>query len=397
MSQTQSTRCPHCQTAFRVTAEQLAAAKGAVRCGSCLQVFNATEYLLETTPRKSRNRPEEQPRRRPESSLEDTPQSARWNTSPVAPEDAATFERDDDDLLFNADDDDDVLFMDDDEYDLSDDNDETAEDNSSLEFSDSFLSLDDASDTSPAHTEDTEPDKATQSADDSWALEMLASMEEEDAGRQPTRHQDMTLTDLETNSDPFGDRPASAPPRRRSNHSQQLEAAFANQDLDEMADQMDASESRRWPWRAGTVVLAILLLAQIGWWERQRLSQQPGLDTVYQTVCNVLGCDLPEAAPDAGSIRALSSVLRPLPDGRMRLDAVFVNRGDRPSPFPMLKLTIEDFQGSTIADGLFAPEGYVGGELRPNDLMPPGRPVSISMNLERPVEDLNNFRLTFHY
>lgn len=396
MSQTQSTRCPHCQTAFRVTAEQLAAAKGAVRCGSCLQVFNATEYLLETTPRKPRNRPAEQLSRRPESSTDDNPQASRWEASPEAPEDAATFERDDD-LLFNADDDDDVLFMDDDEYDLADDNDDTEAESSSLEFSDSFLSLDDASDTSPAHTEDTEPDKAAPSADDSWALEMLASMEKEDAGAQPTRHQDMSLTDLETDSDPFGDRPVSTSPRRRSSHSEQLEAAFANQDLDEMADQMEASASRRWPWRAGAVVLAILLLAQIGWWERQRLSQQPGLDTVYQTVCNLIGCDLPETAPDAGSIRALSSVLRPLPDGRMRLDAVFVNRGDRPSPFPMLKLTIEDFQGNTLADGLFAPEDYVGGELRPNDLMPPGRPVSISMNLERPVEDLNNFRLTFHY
>ena len=35
------TRCPQCKTAFRVTKLQLAVAKGAVRCGSCLAVFKA--------------------------------------------------------------------------------------------------------------------------------------------------------------------------------------------------------------------------------------------------------------------------------------------------------------------------------------------------------------------
>ena len=35
------TQCPHCQTSFRVTHHQLSVARGVVRCGHCLQVFNA--------------------------------------------------------------------------------------------------------------------------------------------------------------------------------------------------------------------------------------------------------------------------------------------------------------------------------------------------------------------
>ncbi len=42
------TRCPKCGTAFRVTPSQLQSAKGAVRCGSCLHVFKAQEYLVAT-------------------------------------------------------------------------------------------------------------------------------------------------------------------------------------------------------------------------------------------------------------------------------------------------------------------------------------------------------------
>lgn len=40
------TRCPTCETAFRVTPEQLDAANGMVRCGKCIGVFNAPEHLV---------------------------------------------------------------------------------------------------------------------------------------------------------------------------------------------------------------------------------------------------------------------------------------------------------------------------------------------------------------
>lgn len=40
------TRCPKCETSFRVTEAHLNSAKGAVRCGSCLHIFNARDYLV---------------------------------------------------------------------------------------------------------------------------------------------------------------------------------------------------------------------------------------------------------------------------------------------------------------------------------------------------------------
>lgn len=42
---TLTTRCAHCHTVFRVTAEQLRARAGRVRCGRCLQVFDALAGL----------------------------------------------------------------------------------------------------------------------------------------------------------------------------------------------------------------------------------------------------------------------------------------------------------------------------------------------------------------
>lgn len=47
MTESFVTQCPHCQTRFRVTRAQLGMARGAVRCGACMQVFNAAEHLAE--------------------------------------------------------------------------------------------------------------------------------------------------------------------------------------------------------------------------------------------------------------------------------------------------------------------------------------------------------------
>ncbi len=41
------TRCPACETHFRVTAEQLKARSGRVRCGECQHIFNALDSLIE--------------------------------------------------------------------------------------------------------------------------------------------------------------------------------------------------------------------------------------------------------------------------------------------------------------------------------------------------------------
>jgi predicted Zn finger-like uncharacterized protein len=44
------TRCPACETHFRITPAQLKARSGSVRCGACQNVFNALDSLIEEPP-----------------------------------------------------------------------------------------------------------------------------------------------------------------------------------------------------------------------------------------------------------------------------------------------------------------------------------------------------------
>lgn len=63
------TRCAHCQTVFRITAPQLQARGGQVRCGRCLQVFDGLAGLQAEAPQSLQPdpvQPEPQPQAVPE-------------------------------------------------------------------------------------------------------------------------------------------------------------------------------------------------------------------------------------------------------------------------------------------------------------------------------------------
>ena len=55
------TRCPACQTLFRISSEQLRARQGMVRCGHCRHTFNALD-TLDTEPAVSIASPTPAPR-----------------------------------------------------------------------------------------------------------------------------------------------------------------------------------------------------------------------------------------------------------------------------------------------------------------------------------------------
>ena len=60
------TRCPKCETRFRVTDAQLSVASGKVRCGNCMAVFNAVEHRINegasgiSSPKSGPSAPEQQ-------------------------------------------------------------------------------------------------------------------------------------------------------------------------------------------------------------------------------------------------------------------------------------------------------------------------------------------------
>lgn len=73
------TRCPQCETTFRVIPDQLNLAQGWVRCGRCTRVFEADQHLFEMSPEAPPSAPaapvDAVPRVLP---VKETPPSSSW-------------------------------------------------------------------------------------------------------------------------------------------------------------------------------------------------------------------------------------------------------------------------------------------------------------------------------
>lgn len=133
------TRCPQCNTAFRVTENQLSVADGVVRCGSCLAVFKALDYNVNET-----------------AETDETSATIRQHI-----ENADLQEDDLNESLIDDSDDDNGLTLNDDIYDLDIDS-----RNKKTSLFDRQLKP------ITQHTRE--------SADESWALDMLADLEDDD-------------------------------------------------------------------------------------------------------------------------------------------------------------------------------------------------------------------------
>ena len=86
------TQCPHCSTAFRVTAQVLKQAAGKVRCGGCGAAFNALEFLSEEKPEVATAEPTPErtpPELTPESTLADADTPPEPPPAAMSPEQGA--------------------------------------------------------------------------------------------------------------------------------------------------------------------------------------------------------------------------------------------------------------------------------------------------------------------
>ncbi len=79
---TKYTRCPQCETAFKVSEKMLAMANGKVRCGACLSVFQANEHFV----KPKQKHPVKQPVVKPEQPEEQLKEQARTSEKAVEQE-----------------------------------------------------------------------------------------------------------------------------------------------------------------------------------------------------------------------------------------------------------------------------------------------------------------------
>lgn len=164
--------------------------------------------------------------------------------------------------------------------------------------------------------------------------------------------------------------------------------------------QFAAGRHRHWGrtlgWSALALVAALGLGAQYLWQQQARLSQEPGLRPLYLQACAVLGCSLqPYRDLDAVRSETLTVRTHPSTPNALRVSVNFRNTAPFPQAFPILVLSFNSAQNSVIALREFAPTEYLDPGLQTREMMPPGAPVQIELDLMDPGRDAVNYTLAF--
>lgn len=144
-----------------------------------------------------------------------------------------------------------------------------------------------------------------------------------------------------------------------------------------------------WHWRIGNCLLALALLVQIGYFEADRLIQQPKLHQVVSRVCQVVGCRLPAYYNTPEDWSVSHGDLQAQQDNRYWLTAALTNHSDSLQNLPALKLTLNDYQGQPMRMRIFAPTVF-----SPTATLPANQTLEIRLPLVISAAPIGGFSLT---
>ena len=426
------TRCPHCQTSFRVRDEHLSVAKGMVRCGSCLQVFKAAEHFIDNPQAAkpvvaaARTEKAEQPQSTPVKSPPLKPEVSKAEARPVKP--AVTPAKAE---ASTADDDDFGLIHDDMEDDpiperLADDpftdfNLRTPEHRSrpkprdDLELDESIFNVRNADrDTLDfiGGGGDDNYGKAPD-ADESWANALL---EDDDNSVDTSKISLDGADDFNYDLPPPEDDDFQGFMDEDEHHD---EAFALNGDLDIPSEELsielppnnapinvavqdeplDLGERTRrripWGWLSGILLMLIVAAAQTFYFNFDEWSRTPQWRPSYAKACELAGCQLPKVQ----NIRDMTTqnlVVRSHPTLQRALvvDALLLNKADYEQPFPDITLMFRDLNDNMVASRRFTPAQYLSGELSGENDMPVQTPVHIALELVDPGPEAVSYSIS---
>ena len=401
------TQCPHCQTRFRVNHAQLSVARGVVRCGSCLQVFNAARQLLE----QRAHAPE--------------PEQPVIALPPEAPRAISQKQ-------WTAE-----------ELDL---------DNLDLDEELAKLERREIQHTLPVGAERRQPGAERRQKEDAlsasretvkaeeekWAASLFSEPPEERTNvsedepestkvpatkrrTEPSMSHHIDTIDDETplRASPDDDdidppftpltqsadepEPEERPqfrrkrPRPEAGVHDDLLQDLEDDPLHLYAQKRPQGLGRRLIWMLLVLIAAAGLAGQYIAYQFDDLARQDAYRPWFQQLCPTLGCTVPSRV-DIAHIKSSNLVVRSHPEfaGALVVDAIIYNRATFSQPFPLLELRFADLNGSLIASRRFKPAEYLSGELAGVSEMPSQTPIHISLDIFDPGNKAVNYSLSFH-
>jgi predicted Zn finger-like uncharacterized protein len=375
------TRCPQCETHFRVTPEQLRARKGKVRCGACQSVFNALDSLCD------------------EPVAEDSPAPL----TPLAVEDIlaeATASAPDAFRAAN----DEVLetltpeAVPQDEVIAPESEARTQADPSEPAQTIATMPAEEATSTASGvvHVTDAEATEKSRCSEDGDELppveaaittgEANSAVASTATGESPPIAPELSEVPATSDTSPAPDVP------------KDLADLVAPADPEDHWDRVpERAAPRRWTWVLGSVLLLVTASLQLAFAFRVELAVlTPGLRPALSGVSALIGATVPyPRKPELIGIEA--SDLAPAGTDRLLLTATVKNRAPFDQEFPALELTLTDTQDAALVRKVLAPADYLPADHPPQAAFAAQEEVAVHLTLETPGVPAAGYRLYLFY
>ncbi len=342
------TRCPHCLTVFVVAAEQLKAAHGNVRCGTCLESFDAIPHLSEGPAQA----PPEMP-------------------------------REGDGLDVDID----VGIDGDEGADAGDPRTPNEQLISTLDAARAAASDDDAP-WAPPPTDGLQPDVAAPgdgvddsdpdlSPGDGSAASAGQHYDNGDTGNGYTARRVSVLEKSRPESDaPLPD--------------------VLRQDAEEFAASTAARRRSIGYGIAGVALLVLLAGQYVFFMPEDAARRYPQWRGAIESLCVQIGCVLPERR-DPARIRVVSRSVRVHPrlEGVMQIKATLTNTAPFRQLYPQVRFTLFNVNGQTIATRDFQPSEYLGRRVAASARLRPQTSFQVELDVLAPEEAAVSFEFQF--
>ncbi len=384
MTNSQLTQCPHCKASFKVSEEQLNAANGRVRCGACLNIFDAIAYQISAA--KDLKQDKKSLRSDKDFLLEDEFSFNLDNAIDQENEipDAPVQDTNDDDSLFDDDPEEDEL--------------EKGYSGSTMlgdELSSSFLELEKSGkDKSKTQFLKDESSETTDEevVDESWAASILDDLDKP----EDTRVEPSLTTSEEA---PIPEKPSI----QSSTIPDQTFKPFSQKDLNAINFEYEQDSSPRNKWLMGSILfvlnlsLLLLLIAQASWFHYEELVKFPKIAALYELACQELSCDLPVLS-NVSKIENGNLVVRSHPTifNALIIETIITNHATFEQAFPEISLSFSNINNQAIAQRLFKPTEYLNKEILSWPGMPPEQPIQIIFEIIDPGPEAVNYKINFH-
>lgn len=140
------------------------------------------------------------------------------------------------------------------------------------------------------------------------------------------------------------------------------------------------------------LALALAVIAQLAWLNRDTLLQQPQIRSLAQQWCPRIGCRLPPTAEEIRFVLADRHFSRE-DSGNYRLQLLLRNDSDSAQLPPVIQLTLLDIQQKLSARRTLDPHLYLGSEAAATRKLAPGESLEVDLLFSTPGKGVTGFEL----